>query len=36
MWHVWSREKVRMDLWWVSMKERDHLDDLGAEFLFNE
>jgi hypothetical protein len=31
IWHVWGREKLRMGLWWVSVKERDHLDDLGAD-----
>jgi hypothetical protein len=31
MWHVRGRGEVRTGLWWIKMKERGHLKDLGVE-----
>ena len=31
MQHVWGRGEVRTGLWWGNLRNREHLEDLGAE-----
>jgi hypothetical protein len=31
MWQEWERREVYIGFWWKNLKERDHLDDLGAD-----
>ena len=31
MWHVWLTGVVHKGFWWVGLRERDHLEDLGAD-----
>jgi hypothetical protein len=42
MQHVWVRGEVQTGYWWGSLRERDHLEDLGVDgkiifrWFFNE
>jgi hypothetical protein len=29
--HVWGRGEAHTGFWWVDLRERDHLEDLGAD-----
>jgi hypothetical protein len=29
MWLIWGRGEVHTGFWWVHLRERDHLEDLG-------
>jgi len=31
MWHVWGRKKMHTGLYWVSLKEGDHLEDVRVD-----
>jgi hypothetical protein len=31
MWHVCRRKKIHVGVWWVSLKEGDHLEDIGVD-----
>jgi hypothetical protein len=31
MWHVWGKGEVNTGFWWGDLRERDHLEDLGAD-----
>jgi len=31
MWHVWLTGVVRKGFWWGDLRERGHLEDLGAD-----
>jgi hypothetical protein len=31
MWHAWERGETCTGFWWVSPKEKDHLEDQGVD-----
>jgi hypothetical protein len=31
MWHVWEIGEVHAGIWWVNVKVRNHLEDLGVD-----
>jgi hypothetical protein len=31
MWHAWGREELLTGFWWGNLREREHLEDLGAD-----
>jgi hypothetical protein len=31
MWHIWGREEVHAGIQWGSVKDRDHMQDLGVD-----
>jgi len=31
MWRVWGRGVAYIGFWWVDLRERDHLDDIGTD-----
>jgi hypothetical protein len=30
MWHVWGTGEVRTGFWWVDLREKDHLKNVGV------
>jgi hypothetical protein len=32
MWHIWRRGDVCRRFWWVNLRGRDHLGDLGVDW----
>jgi hypothetical protein len=33
MWHLWGEKRHAYRFWWGNLRERDHLEDLGMEFI---
>jgi len=31
MWYVWGRGEVHAEFWWLSLRERDHLEGLDVD-----
>jgi len=30
MWQIWGRGEVRTGVWWVDLRDRDHLEGVGV------
>jgi len=31
MWHVWRTGEVHKGFWWLELRERDYLEDMGRD-----